>query len=264
VLLNAGVVYRVGPHRITVNLARRFARAGYHTFRFDLAGLGDSRPRPGGLKGTSWEAAAIEDIRAALDHMQKASGVNRFILGGICSGADNSLRVALVDPRVCAVMLLDPYAYRTPGFYLRHYLARLGRLRSWTGAARRGSTVALAATRGKLASLRDGKNGQEQVTVPRGPQYARYHPPRQLFAAQLRQLLDRGTAIYIAYSGGLTAVYNGASQFQEAFGPYGIRKDELRCTFEPAANHTYTELEAQRRLGDALVDWADALSVPTP
>jgi dienelactone hydrolase len=267
VLLNAGVVHRVGPHRLTVNLARRFARAGYVAFRFDLSGLGDSRARHGGTKATSYEQGAIEDIRAALDHVQKATGIDRFLLGGLCSGADNSIRVALVDQRVSAVVLLDPYAYRTPGFYLRYYLARAGRLRSWTGTARRKSAALLEAARVKLRhrmpqrqagtkeTTVDGANGVEQT---RERQYSRYHPPRQLFAAQLRQLTDRGTGIYIAYSGSLDAVYNYASQFEEAFRPYGLPGDRIRCTFLPVANHTYTELGAQRQLGDALVDWAEA------
>jgi pimeloyl-ACP methyl ester carboxylesterase len=262
VLLNAGVVHRVGPHRLTVNLARRFARAGYHSLRFDLAGLGDSRAR----KGTSYEAGAIEDVRAAMDHLQKATGARRFILGGLCSGADNSLRVALVDPRVSAIALLDPYAYRTPGYYLRHYRARLGRLRSWTGAARRASRALASAARSRLERVIRGAPedaGDGAGALPnRERQYSRYHPPRQLFAAQLRQLIDRGTGIYIAYSGSLDAVYNHAGQFEEAFGPYGIGKDQVQCAFLPIANHTYTELGAQRRLADALVGWADSLRAP--
>jgi dienelactone hydrolase len=276
VLLNAGFVYRVGPHRMTVNLARRFARAGYHAFRFDATGLGDSRPRRGTTRDAV-EAVVVEDIRAAMDHMQKASGATHFILGGLCAGADNSLRAALVDPRVSAIALLDPYAYRTPGFYFRHYRARASRLRSWTGAFRRGSAALAAAARTRIdtaiARLRGGGQAgpaEEVIEVPRGPQYNRYHPPRQLFAAQLRQLIDRGTAIYIAYSGSLDAVYNDAGQFEEAFLPYGLRPGqrhgnaELRCTFIPSTNHTYTELAAQRRLGDALVDWAETLGGSSP
>lgn len=258
VLLNAGVVHRVGPHRLTVNLARRFARAGYVAFRFDLAGLGDSRSR----KGATFEAAVIEDIRSAMDHLQKSTGIDRFILGGLCSGADNSLRVALVDPRVTGIALLDPYAYRTPGFYVRHYWARVGRASAWIGAARRAGAALVAAAKAQIAKRRASSAADEVIEVPKGPQYNRYHPPRQLFAAQLRQLVDRGTAIYISYSGSLDAVYNYPSQFDDAFRPYGIGSDEVRCTFVPIANHTYTELGAQRRLGDALVDWAEALSSP--
>jgi hypothetical protein len=258
VLLNAGVVHRIGPHRLTVRLARRFARAGYVAFRFDLAGLGDSRAR----SGTSYETTAIEDVRAAMDHVQKATKTDRFILGGLCSGADNSVRVALVDQRVAGIALLDPYAYRTPGFYLRHYLARVGRLRSWTGAARRGARVLLGAAKTQLARRLNGgkqENGEAPIALSREPQYSRYHPPRQVFAAQLRTLIDRGTAIYIAYTGSLNAVYNYASQFDDAFRTYGIGTGLLRCTFVPAANHTYTELGAQRHLADELVEWAAAL-----
>jgi hypothetical protein len=261
VLLNAGVVHRVGPHRLTVHLARRFARAGHVAFRFDLAGLGDSRARPG---TASYEARAIEDVRTAMDHVQKTTGIDRFILGGLCSGADNSVRAALVDQRVGAVVLLDPYAYRTPGFYLRYYRARVSNLRSWVGVSRRAAVAAVAAARSWLprpgsqnnAGQEPGSNG---VQGPRKPMYSRYHPPRELFAAQLRDLIDRGTAIYIAYSGSLSGAYNYAGQFEDAFRPFGIAQTDVSCTFVPFVNHTYTELAAQRQLGDTLVDWASAL-----
>jgi hypothetical protein len=260
ILLNAGVVHRVGPHRLTVNLARRFGRAGHLAFRFDLAGLGDSRAR----KGTaSYETRVIEDVRAAMDHLQKANKIDRFILGGLCSGADNSIRVALADERVAAIMLLDPYAYRTPGFYLRHYMARIGRLQSWLGASRRAATALVKATRQRIAHRMNGADGTASATngaqPARTPQYKRYHPPREQFAAQLRQLIDRGTAIYIAYSGSLDAVYNYADQFDDAFRPYGIGTEDIRITFAPLVNHTYTELRAQRGLAEALVGWAAAL-----
>jgi hypothetical protein len=258
ILLNAGVVHRVGPHRLSVNLARRFARAGHVAFRFDLAGLGDSRSRKG---NSSYETIVIEDGRAAMDHLQKATGVDRFVLGGLCSGADNSIRIALVDPRVSGIVLLDPYAYRTVGFYLRHYGPRAAQLQSWIGLGRRSATALATAARARLAHrAANGAGGDgEAAKLANRPTYSRYHPPREQFAAQLRQLIGRGVGIYIAYSGSLTAVYNYAEQFDDAFRPYGIGSADVSCTFLPRVNHTYTELDTQRRLGDTLVDWVGRL-----
>ena len=47
--LNAGVIHRIGPHRLHVNLARYFAMRGVTSLRIDLSGIGDSRPVPGAL-----------------------------------------------------------------------------------------------------------------------------------------------------------------------------------------------------------------------
>ncbi|HEV2703008.1 MAG TPA: alpha/beta hydrolase, partial [Steroidobacteraceae bacterium] len=47
ILLNAGADYHMGPSRMYVSLARRWARSGYYVLRLDLAGLGDSNTRVG-------------------------------------------------------------------------------------------------------------------------------------------------------------------------------------------------------------------------
>ena len=41
-ILNAGVLHRIGPHRLHVLLARRLAELGFHALRLDLGGIGDS------------------------------------------------------------------------------------------------------------------------------------------------------------------------------------------------------------------------------
>jgi hypothetical protein len=264
ILLNAGAVHRVGPHRMSVNLARRFARAGHVAFRFDRAGVGDSRSRAG---AGSDESIVIEDGRAAMDHLQQSTGVDRFVLGGLGSGADDSVRIALADPRVSAILLLDPYAYPTLGFYLRQYGPRGAQPPDWIGLGRRTAAALVAAARARLprrfangdARATDGAEGAEGAEVANRPTPSRHHPPRGQFAAQLRQLVARGVAIYIAYSGSRDAVYNYAEQFDDAFAPYGIGSADVSCTFLPRVNQTYTELEAQRRLGDTLVDWVATL-----
>jgi len=45
VLLNAGVLHRVGPNRLYVKIARKLASAGFVVLRFDLSGIGDSKAR---------------------------------------------------------------------------------------------------------------------------------------------------------------------------------------------------------------------------
>jgi len=45
ILLNAGIVHRVGPGRIYVKIARALAAMGFVVLRFDFSGLGDSAVR---------------------------------------------------------------------------------------------------------------------------------------------------------------------------------------------------------------------------
>ena len=63
IILNAGVLHRVGPHRLHVALARRLAARGLPALRIDLAGVGDS---PGRGDGGSFRASAVADTRAAM------------------------------------------------------------------------------------------------------------------------------------------------------------------------------------------------------
>ena len=47
VLLNTGVEYHIGPHRLYVPLARRWAAEGHRVLSFDLGGSATARRRQG-------------------------------------------------------------------------------------------------------------------------------------------------------------------------------------------------------------------------
>src|SRR3954471_20641299 len=68
ILLNAGVIHRVGPHRMSVILARRFAAAGFQALRYDLGGLGDSKAVRSDL---SFQERAVADARTAMDFLER-------------------------------------------------------------------------------------------------------------------------------------------------------------------------------------------------
>jgi pimeloyl-ACP methyl ester carboxylesterase len=246
IFLNAGIVYRVGPHRLTVNLARRLAQNGFSTLRFDLSGLGDSAARA----AVSFQKAAVMDIREAMDYLEASTGTKRFVLCGLCSGADNSLNAASVDRRVVGLALLDPYAYTTPGHYLRRFLRQVRSVSSWKTLAR----VVL----GHAHLSPELPSGVGLCAVGQGVQrpprsYKRPTPGREEFAADLRSLLDRGCKILAVYS--KLEEYTYAEQFDEAFAPFGIA-GRISTEFMAEANHTYTELAQQQKLVEVLLDWA--------
>lgn len=136
VILNTGIVHRVGHHRMYVTLARLLASAGHHVLRFDLSGIGDSRNRGGGL---DLMACALTDVSEAIDQLARSSGAREFVVIGLCSGADIALRYARTDCRVCGLVLLDPTIPPTARFYLDYIVQRLTSLQSWlTFASGRG------------------------------------------------------------------------------------------------------------------------------
>jgi pimeloyl-ACP methyl ester carboxylesterase len=128
VIINTGIVHRVGHHRMYVDLSRLLASHGYTVVRFDLSGIGDSKPRGDGLAPTE---AAIADIGEVLDSLQAQDRTSRFVLVGLCSGADNAVLYARSDPRVVGVMLMDPTLPPTARYYLHYVLQRLRQVRPW-------------------------------------------------------------------------------------------------------------------------------------
>ncbi|MFT3954888.1 MAG: alpha/beta hydrolase [Piscinibacter sp.] len=101
IMLNAGVIHRIGPHRFNVRLARALADQGWPSLRFDLAGQGDSDNAP---QVQAFERQIVADLRAAMDHLGRTAGVERFVIAGICSGAHRGLAVAQEDERVIGLV----------------------------------------------------------------------------------------------------------------------------------------------------------------
>src|SRR5262249_3302852 len=105
VILNTGIVHRVGHHRMYVTLARELASCGHTVVPFDFSGVGDSAPRNDRLSPL---AGALADVRDALDSLQASHKLSQFILMGLCSGADHAALYSHTDPRVVGLILMDP------------------------------------------------------------------------------------------------------------------------------------------------------------
>lgn len=233
VILNAGVIHRVGPHRLHVVLARQLARLGVPSLRLDLGGIGDSVASSAAI---TFRESAVADTRLALDGF----GADRYVLFGICAGADNALATALADERVAAVVLVDPHVYPSRRAYVRAAWQKLRELGPRETLARAATAARrLAKARLAPAAAEDEKPGREP-------------PPLAEFGATLGTLVARGVKIFAVFSGAHGPRYNHRDQLFEVFPELRGKVDRA---FFPDANHTFTELAAQSELVAATTAW---------
>jgi dienelactone hydrolase len=111
VVVNAGPGTRIGPHRQYVRMARLWAKLGFLVLRVDLSGSGDSLVPPGTTESDPYPPRAIADVRGAIDYLQDRFSVSRFLVAGICSGADIAFRAGVEEPRVAGALVLNPRTF---------------------------------------------------------------------------------------------------------------------------------------------------------
>lgn len=131
-IIVGGPQYRVGSHRQFTLLARRLAREGFPTMRFDYRGMGDS----GGAIRPFDQAG--EDIRAAIATFRRAQPqLDEIVLWGLCDAASAALLHGTRESGVSAVALLNPWVRSTESLARTHvkhyYAARLTDPDFWRG-----------------------------------------------------------------------------------------------------------------------------------
>lgn len=246
-LLNAGVIHRIGPHRINVKLARALAAVGVTSIRFDLSGLGDSRAA---TSAADFRGQAVTDMQAAMDHLERTRGIRRFMLMGICSGAVNGYWLALADPRVCGLFMFDGFAYRT----WKTSWVRLWSLLRVTPPHQLPGKLA-SRLRRLVARLRPG--GEVADVLPDARSAA---PSPEEFKRALNSMLARGTSIVAMFSGSAIDSYSYQGQMRDAF-PGAEFLKSLRVELVQDIDHTITPLAAQAWLTAEFCRWAEGVAL---
>jgi pimeloyl-ACP methyl ester carboxylesterase len=242
-LLNAGVTHRIGPHRISVKLARRLASQGYTAVRFDISGVGDSRaPR----NAAPFQEQAVRDIRAVMDYLEREHGLHAFALCGICAGAENAYAAALADRRVNGIFLYDGYAYRTLKSRL---IDESRRIRSMSLEKVKRRIVRLLS-----APFRRAARAEQPSPEPSVPP-----PTRKEFARDMQALVDRGVRVSMVFSANRTIAY--PAQMHDAFKAHRFA-EEVVWHYAPESDHLVTPLVAQRRLLALVGDWISTVQAP--
>ncbi|MBK8253572.1 MAG: alpha/beta fold hydrolase [Polyangiaceae bacterium] len=246
VILNAGLVHRIGPFRLSVDLARRLAARGSRVLRLDLPGIGDSPARGG---SAPVEGQAVDACREAMNHLAERYGARTFMVGGLCAGAVHAHRVGLADPRVEGVCLLDGYVYPTLISQARRVavtarrpqgLLSLGRRLATQGAVRLGSILSGDSTPPK-EDRSTGEAGDSRVGL-----FYQSWPPVQSARADIERMLDRGVRFLFVYTGGWSG-FNYPGQFDDIF-PSLPGRHQITVKYYPDADHTFLTLKDREAL----------------
>ena len=248
ILLNAGLVNQAGPFRLHAELSRELAKHNFHTLRFDLSGIGDSlkhrdsRPHDEQIAG---------DIANALDLVTDKTGIEKFVLMGICTGADNTHKATLADSRVIGAIMIDGYVYKTLGYHFRHLCPRifnpsigyqwLKRLLTPTSSTKSDHSVT---------------SNLEQKLVTEKEVYYWELPPKQAVLADLKNFIERQVNQVYIFTDNWSWSFNHKNQFHEMYKQVDF-KELATCVYFDQADHIYTLVRDREKLINTVCDWAD-------
>ncbi len=242
ILLNAGLLHRVGPNRLYVQLARELAARGFLTLRFDFSGIGDSAQR---RDARSFDEGVEIEVKEAMDLVGRRRGIDRFVLMGLCAGAVRSFNVACADTRVTGVALINPQGYddqittlADARRYWRKVLRALVRPQRWATSIPRNANAGTMAT--QLRQLFAGRSSARDVGGGFG------------------ELLQRAVEILVVFS---SVHQRGVEELETALGGRlrALRRSRrFRVQTIGEATHTFDHSPHQRQFLEAIATWMQA------
>lgn len=264
-LLNAGLLHRVGPNRIYVTIARTLADAGFTVLRFDFSGLGDSAPRADHMP---YAQSAPSEAQEAMEFLTATVGAERFLLMGHCAGAGVSLLVASMDDRVAGAALINMEGddeewteYDRMKKRSQHYA------REYTGRALLDGDrwARLLSGRADYHSIvrnvfkdtlwyRIKGYAFETQQALRGRQKAGHAEQNERSQRYLQPVAERGAPLLLLHSEGST----GLARLRAAFGsalPNLQADGHIELVIIPQCDHLFTLLDRQNRLCAVLAEW---------
>lgn len=240
ILLNSGLLHRVGPSRLYVHLSRRLAALGFVTARIDVSGKGDTPRR----QEVTAEQSLLQDYDDVCDSLASRFGLHRFILIGLCSGADDAYAVASVRENVAGLVLLDGYAARTARYYFRHYGSRVFHLQPWITRSRR-------ILKRLLHTVVRTDDDEPDLSMAEVRNFPATGAARRRFEF-ISQHCERCLCVYTSAS---HSYYNYEGQLRDGF-PTFRPQGGLRETYIPGAKHTYPLAHHRRIAIESICEWA--------
>jgi dienelactone hydrolase len=263
-MLNAGAVHRIGPHRFYVPMARRWAELGFSVLRMDLSGIGDSPAVAGQPENVTYPHDGVDDIVQAMNALERAGVARRFVIVGLCSGGDLAFQLGLRDERVAGAVMINPRTFCVNDLEMvesynraRWYQDSLFRAASWKKALR-GQVDFGRALRMVLPKARDlvkwraermlGRFGGARAASASGGA-----PEETDVPGCLRLMAERGVDTFLVVGEkdpGIDYVdVRFGDEMRALSSVTGYRREDIAGT-----DHTFTSLFAQARVSDLVTE----------
>ena len=249
-ILNSGLLHRVGPNRLYVTIARTLASMGFFVLRFDLSGIGDSQTR---TDTTAFEESSISETQEAMDFLTSARNVQKFILTGICSGAHIAFNVACLDSRVVGIIPIDFYATPTRRYFIQEYKRYVFNIRRWWNLLSGRSNIWTILIRKRSAFRSVHYSGSLDEGAGR--------ETFEKTLAGFQTIVQRNTSVLLIYSGGSPGYYNYRKLFEKELSEFSSDGKFQIMHFE-TSDHWFTLLYHQKLLIETIGEWVKKCSNP--
>jgi len=268
-LLNAGLIHRVGPNRLYVRLARYLSELGFVVMRFDLSGIGDSNVRPDNMP---IEKSSVDDTRQAMDYLENTRSVKQFLVMGHCAGAIHSIMAASEDKRVTGIVMInlegggdnwqDYDKRRKVGRYYKNYYSKqaISDPQRWrrffTGKADYRSIYRNIVYNILLSKL---TNTMFRLKTSFAQQRTQADSLHDKIAEAIYQLAMRHIQLLFVYSEAST----GLERMRITLGSKLrdlVEQDKLRLEIVPHSDHLFTLAITQEHLMGILGQWSQQVS----
>ncbi|TQV74611.1 hypothetical protein FLL45_06505 [Aliikangiella marina] len=239
VILNAGLVNRAGPFRMSTELARELAKQGFHAFRFDLSGIGDSNLQINDAKNINQQY--LNDIGHALDAIESKLSTNKFIVLGLCNGADLAHQASVLYEKIIGYVSLDGYGYKNFNAHMQRFVPIVTRPRRLTQAISR-----------KLRRLFSSKQAKYESRMEQD--FTWKLPAKSSYIEDMQSMYKKGLHQLLIFTGAVRGYYSYEKQFDDVFGHYDFSKN-VEVTYFETADHTYLILAHRKLLFERIILW---------
>jgi pimeloyl-ACP methyl ester carboxylesterase len=241
IFMNAGGVRHIGPNRMWVEAARRWAAQGIPSARLDFIRVGESAGDELASVASLHGDDIVEQIAAVMDAMQSELHCRRFIAVGLCSGAFAAFQAAIQLSAIRSTVLLNPQLF----FWDPETEPRRVAKRAGSGYANLGYWRRLLKGEIQRARLKEAAQGalSDLFRIGRKTQI-----PAAAMARAWRQLKRFQTRVMLVFADGEPLIEEMVNERQlpPADNPL------LRCVRVGSTGHTFRALWAQKLVHDLI------------